>query len=137
MEPAERVAGQAEWLRRRRRQAQRYLSSQAGVCIHNPSFAFFNGPPLPALGAAHGSKLAYVMSAGPSRYVCCAPCLQSGMFIGGEKYMMVAGEPGEVLRGKKGPGEDFSCWQGAAICTVQKDGVPLCIAVPTCTCAHA
>ena len=29
---------------------------------------------------------------------------QSGLRIGGEKYMMVAGEPGEVLRGKKGPG---------------------------------
>lgn len=34
------------------------------------------------------------------------PCLpQNGIRIGGEKYMMVAGEPGEVLRGKKGAGE--------------------------------
>lgn len=29
--------------------------------------------------------------------------LQNGIRIGGEKYMMVAGEPGVVLRGKKGP----------------------------------
>jgi profilin len=29
---------------------------------------------------------------------------QTGVRIGGEKYMMVAGEPGEVIRGKKGPG---------------------------------
>jgi profilin len=27
---------------------------------------------------------------------------QNGLHIGGEKYMMIAGEPGEVLRGKKG-----------------------------------
>nr|AFI49340.1 truncated profilin [Chlorella vulgaris] len=29
---------------------------------------------------------------------------QSGIRIGGEKYVLVAGEPGEVLRGKKGAG---------------------------------
>jgi profilin len=29
---------------------------------------------------------------------------QNGLRVGGEKYMMLAGEPGEVLRGKKGPG---------------------------------
>eukprot|EP00887_Chlorella_sp_A99_P001601 scaffold8.g1601.t1 len=28
----------------------------------------------------------------------------AGLRIGGEKYMVVAGEPGEVIRGKKGPG---------------------------------
>lgn len=28
----------------------------------------------------------------------------NGLRIGGEKYMVLAGEPGEVLRGKKGPG---------------------------------
>jgi profilin len=33
-----------------------------------------------------------------------APLAQSGIRLAGEKYMMVAGEPGEVLRGKKGPG---------------------------------
>lgn len=27
----------------------------------------------------------------------------SGLYVGGEKYMVVAGEPGEVIRGKKGP----------------------------------
>jgi profilin len=27
----------------------------------------------------------------------------NGLRLGGEKYMMIAGEPGEVLRGKKGP----------------------------------
>lgn len=31
--------------------------------------------------------------------------MQNGIRIGGEKYMMVAGEPGLVLRGKKGPSE--------------------------------
>jgi profilin len=29
---------------------------------------------------------------------------QNGLRLGGEKYMMLAGEPGEVLRGKKGSG---------------------------------
>lgn len=28
----------------------------------------------------------------------------TGLRIGGEKYMVVAGEPGEAIRGKKGPG---------------------------------
>jgi hypothetical protein len=42
-----------------------------------------------------------------------SPCLallllQNGIRIGGEKYMMVAGEPGEVIRGKKGPGRGGS-----------------------------
>ena len=33
-----------------------------------------------------------------------AQLAQSGIRIAGEKYMMVAGEPGEVIRGKKGAG---------------------------------
>ncbi|XP_057538313.1 profilin Sal k 4.0201 [Amaranthus tricolor] len=28
----------------------------------------------------------------------------TGLFLGGEKYMVIAGEPGAVIRGKKGPG---------------------------------
>lgn len=34
----------------------------------------------------------------------CTPLPQNGLRIGGEKYMLVAGEPGEVLRGKQGSG---------------------------------
>lgn len=29
---------------------------------------------------------------------------QSGLHLGGDKYMVLAGEPGKVIRGKKGPG---------------------------------
>ncbi|CAM8899675.1 unnamed protein product [Rhodiola kirilowii] len=28
----------------------------------------------------------------------------TGLFLGGAKYMVIAGEPGAVIRGKKGPG---------------------------------
>ncbi|CAO2822926.1 unnamed protein product [Amaranthus hypochondriacus] len=28
----------------------------------------------------------------------------TGLYLGGEKYMVIAGEPGAVIRGKKGPG---------------------------------
>nr|E2D0Y9.1 RecName: Full=Profilin Sal k 4.0201; AltName: Full=Allergen Sal k 4.02; AltName: Allergen=Sal k 4.0201 [Kali turgidum]ADK22841.1 Sal k 4.02 [Kali turgidum] len=28
----------------------------------------------------------------------------TGLFLGGEKYMVIQGEPGAVIRGKKGPG---------------------------------
>ncbi|KAL3681888.1 hypothetical protein R1sor_024844 [Riccia sorocarpa] len=28
----------------------------------------------------------------------------TGLFLGGEKYMVIQGEPGQVIRGKKGPG---------------------------------
>ena len=38
--------------------------------------------------------------------------LAGAIKFGGEKYMLVAGEPGEVLRGKKGPGALTWCLEG-------------------------
>ncbi|KAL4450661.1 hypothetical protein ABPG77_001017 [Micractinium sp. CCAP 211/92] len=44
---------------------------------------------------------------------------QNGLRFGGEKYMMVAGEPGEVLRGKK----------GAAGCTLKKTATAVVVGI--------
>lgn len=41
----------------------------------------------------------------PPAHLTQLPVLQNGLRIGGEKYMMITGEPGDVLRGKKGAGE--------------------------------
>ncbi|NP_001284474.1 profilin [Cucumis melo] len=43
----------------------------------------------------------------------------TGLYIGGTKYMVIQGEPGAVIRGKKGPG-------GA---TVKKTGMALVIGI--------
>ncbi|WVZ23833.1 profilin-1 [Vigna radiata var. radiata] len=43
----------------------------------------------------------------------------TGLYIGGTKYMVIQGEPGSVIRGKKGPG-------GA---TVKKTGLALVIGI--------
>jgi len=49
---------------------------------------------------------------------------QNGLRLGGEKYMMIAGEPGEVLRGKKGTaGLTIKKTVGAIIIGVYGEGV--------------
>jgi profilin len=48
----------------------------------------------------------------------------NGLKVGGEKYMMIAGEPGEVLRGKKGPGGvTVKKTVGAIVIGIYGDGV--------------
>lgn len=50
---------------------------------------------------------------------------QNGIRIGGEKYMMVAGEPGEVIRGKKGPGGcTMKKTTTAVVVGIYDEGVP-------------
>ncbi|EFN51757.1 hypothetical protein CHLNCDRAFT_27467 [Chlorella variabilis] len=44
---------------------------------------------------------------------------QNGLRIGGEKYMLVAGEPGEVLRGK----------QGSAGCTIKRTKTAMVVGI--------
>ena len=44
---------------------------------------------------------------------------QSGLHIGGEKYMVIAGEPGKVIRGKKGAGG----------CTLYKTGGAIVVGI--------
>ncbi|PRW20740.1 Minor pollen allergen Che a 2 [Chlorella sorokiniana] len=49
----------------------------------------------------------------------------NGIRIGGEKYMMVAGEPGVVLRGKKGPsGCTLKKTNTAVVVGIYGEGVP-------------
>lgn len=65
------------------------VGQDGGVWAQSGSFPEISGDEVAALvqGLTDSSQLA-----------------QSGVRIGGEKYMMVAGEPGEVIRGKKGAG---------------------------------
>ncbi|KAK9832015.1 hypothetical protein WJX84_004144 [Apatococcus fuscideae] len=50
-----------------------------------------------------GEQVSNIMSAfsGPNFD---ATLAQKGLFLGGNKYLVVAGDPGEVIRGKKGSG---------------------------------
>lgn len=48
----------------------------------------------------------------------------NGLRVGGEKYMMLAGEPGEVLRGKKGPaGVTIKKTNSAVVIGIYGEGV--------------
>lgn len=50
---------------------------------------------------------------------------QNGLWIGGEKYLMVQGEPGKVLRGKKGPGGcTLKKTKTAVVVGIYDEGVP-------------